>query len=69
MSTPTEIQKTKDTNIPDTSNLSAILFIITAGIYFLNAGYQYWFTKNPDFSDVMSTAGLGIMFLGIGTSF
>jgi hypothetical protein len=71
MSFQSELQKTKEkgANIPLNSNLTSILFIITAGIYFLNASYQYWFIKNPEISDVISTAGLGIMFLGIGFSF
>jgi RsiW-degrading membrane proteinase PrsW (M82 family) len=71
MSFQSELQKTKDkgSDIPFNSNITSILFIVTAGIYFLNASYLYWFTKNPEISDVISTASLGIMFLGIGASF
>jgi hypothetical protein len=71
MSFQSELQKTKDkgANIPFNSILTPILFFATSGIYFLNASYLYWFTKNQEISEVISTAGLGIMFLGIGASF
>jgi hypothetical protein len=71
MSFQSEIQKTKEkgASLPLNDRLTPVLFFITAAIYFVNAGYQQWFTKAPEYGEVISTFGLGIMFLCLGFSF
>jgi Kef-type K+ transport system membrane component KefB len=71
MSFQTNLQKTteKGSNIPFNSNVTTMLFALTGGVYFLNASYQYWFTKTPDTNEIITTVVLGVMFVAIGFSF
>jgi hypothetical protein len=71
MSFQTELKKTKEkgANTPHNNNLTSILFGLTACIYFANAVYLNWFTKNPDMGEVTSTVALGAVFLCIGVTF
>jgi hypothetical protein len=71
MSFQSEIQKTKAkrAGLPLNDHLTPVLFWLTSLIYFFNAVYQQWFTKAPEYGEVISTFGLGIMFLCLGFSF
>jgi hypothetical protein len=71
MSFQTELKKTKEkgANIPLNNNLTAILFGLTACIYFANAVYLNWFTKSPDMGEIANAVALGAVFLCIGVTF
>jgi hypothetical protein len=66
-----ELEKTKSktSEVPFNNNITTILFAMTAVIYFINAGYLYWYVKDTSNSEIITTISLGVMFLFIGFSF
>jgi Kef-type K+ transport system membrane component KefB len=71
MSFKTNLKQTKEkgSTVPFNNNVTSILFFLTSLIYFVNTAYLQWFTKNPETSEIIMTASLGIMFIAIGFMF